>query len=112
MGKVRFPIVEGDADFGQRLLTKNIRALSMTEQFLLHPIFQSSLDYYSIRIADTTVGAKGRPYTLGNTIRVPPGSTLDNRTLVHECTHVWQYQTKGTGYISDSAWHQIMHGSA
>jgi len=112
MGKVRFPVIEGGADLGQRLLTKNIRSLSMTEQHLLFGIFQSSLDYSSIRVADTVVGTKGRPYTLGNTIRVPPGSTLDFRTLVHECTHVWQYQTKGTGYISDSAWHQIMDKSA
>lgn len=112
MGKVRIPILEGGADFGQRFLTKNLRSLSMVEQRLLQTIFQSSLDYNAMRIADTTVGSQGRPYTLGNTIRVPPGGTLDLRTLVHESTHVWQYQTKGTGYISDSAWHQIMDASA
>jgi hypothetical protein len=22
-------------------------------------------------------------------------------------THIWQYQTKGTAYISDSIWHQV-----
>ena len=33
--------------------------------------------------------------------------SIDRRTLIHELTHVWQYQTKGTRYISDSILHQV-----
>jgi hypothetical protein len=84
----------------------------MSQEMLLRTVFQGSLNYDSMRIADTTVGSGGRAYTLGNTIRIPPGGFLNNRTLVHESTHVWQYQTKGTGYISDSAWHKMMDKSA
>lgn len=32
---------------------------------------------------------------------------MDPVTLIHELAHVWQYQTKGPAYISDSAWHQV-----
>src|SRR5207253_2553195 len=46
------------------------------------------------------------PTTLGNNIRVPPDYSLSRRTLIHELTHVWQYQTKGTAYLSDSLLHQ------
>jgi hypothetical protein len=32
---------------------------------------------------------------------------VDYRTLIHELTHIWQYQTMGTSYISDSVYHQV-----
>ena len=44
--------------------------------------------------------------TVGNTIRVPEDFTIADRTmaatLIHELTHVWQYQHAGTSYISVS----------
>jgi len=46
------------------------------------------------------------PAALGNVIRIPPGFALDSITLIHELAHVWQYQTRGTEYISSSLWHQ------
>lgn len=47
------------------------------------------------------------PVALGNIIRLPLAFTLDLVTLVHELAHVWQYQTRGTGYITNSAAHQL-----
>ena len=110
--EIRSPLIEGLADFGQGLLTSNARALYMREIAALRGVFQNSLNYNPIRVADTSVGAAGRPYTLGNTVRIPGGGAINIRTLVHECTHVWQYQTQGTRYISNSAYHQIMDSSA
>jgi len=46
------------------------------------------------------------PTTLGNTIRVPPSYTMPDHVLIHELTHIWQYQTMGSAYISDSLLHQ------
>ncbi len=110
--RVRSPLVEGVVVLGQKAFTNTIRDLTVTEEMLLRTIFQGSLDYDQIQIATTNLGAGGRPYTFANTIRIPPHSNFTARTLVHETTHVWQYQTKGSGYISDSAWHQMVDKSA
>ena len=65
-------------------------------------VFGMSINLDRIRLTQTNVAVNGRAYTLGNTIRFPMGATVDLRTLVHESTHVWQFQTKGAGYLSDS----------
>jgi hypothetical protein len=108
--RVRSPLVEGILIFGQDALAKPGRTLTVHEENLLRTIFKDSIDYGLIRIALTNVGAKGRPYTFGNTIRIPPKSDFKPDVLVHETTHVWQYQTQGSGYLSDSAWHQMVDG--
>jgi hypothetical protein len=82
------------------------RALYEWEYEIVHDIFQSGLDASRIRIVETRI--MSAPTTLGNQVRVPPGWTFerDNRpVLVHECAHVWQYQTRGTSYITDSVYH-------
>jgi hypothetical protein len=106
------PLVEGFLVLGQKTLTNTVRNLSVTEKLLLRNIFKDSINYDKVQIATTNVGAEGRPYTFANTIRIPPHTDFNTQTLVHEATHVWQYQTKGSGYISDSAWHQLVDKSA
>ena len=108
--RVRSPLVEDLLVIGQGAFAKPGRTLTVTEEALLRNIFGDSVAYDLIRVALTNLGAKGRPYTLGNTIRVPPQSNLTPRTLVHETTHVWQFQTQGSGYLSDSGWHQMVEG--
>src|SRR5579864_3510793 len=108
--RVRSPLVEDLLVRGQGAFTKNGRTLTVSEESLLRDIFVDSIDYDLIRVALTNLGVKGRPYTFGNTIRVPPQSKLTPRTLVHETTHVWQYQTQGSGYLSNSGWHQMVDG--
>ena len=110
--RVRSPLIEGIIVLGQKAFTNTVRNLTVKEEMLLRTIFQGSIDYDQIEIATTNIGAGGRPYTFANTIRIPPHSNFNERTLVHETTHVWQYQTKGSGYISDSAWHQVVDKSA
>ena len=50
-----------------------------------------------------------RSFTLGNTISIKgddPAINLD--TLVHECTHVWQFQNAGVRYATDALWAQAI----
>jgi len=82
------------------------RALYEWEYDIVRDIFQSGLDASRIRIVETRI--MNAPTTLGNQIRVPPGWNFDGEhkpILVHECAHVWQYQTRGTSYITDSVYH-------
>jgi hypothetical protein len=108
--QVRIPILESAAVAAQRVLTYDGRPLGPEERRLLLDIFGNSVNLDPVQIAMTDVGVKGRPYTLGNTIRIPRGTNFDAGTLVHEMTHVWQYQTRGTAYISDSSVHQMISG--
>jgi hypothetical protein len=110
--RVRSPLLEGLLDLGQGAFASSGRPLSVVEESLLRDVFKQSVDYDPVRIAQTGLGAEGRPYTFGNTIRIPPKTDFVTRTLVHEMTHVWQYQTKGTGYLSDSIWHQATGSDA
>jgi hypothetical protein len=102
--KVRIPFIEilgmqyGDA------FSSGGRVLSTPERDVLIPIFGSSVSYEKVRIVTSAVIAA--PTTLGNYIRIPPGYSISNATLVHEMTHIWQFQTRGNEYISDSLVHQ------
>lgn len=85
------------------------RTLYVTEKRFLRTIFRDSLDLDRIRVVETRVA--NAPTTLGNQIRIAPGRSLatdeGKSILVHECTHVWQYQTQGTRYITCSIAHQV-----
>lgn len=101
---IRIPIVEilgmqyGDA------FSSGGRMLASSEKDILSPIFGASVLYEKVRIVTSSVIAA--PTTLGNYIRIPPGYSISNATLVHEMTHIWQFQTRGNSYISDSLVHQ------
>ena len=77
----------------------------------MHVLFASSIDYSRVRLVHTDI-LEYR--TVGNTIRVPNNFTISNskmaQTLIHEMTHVWQYQHGGTSYISISLATQITAG--
>ena len=109
--RVRFPTLESFLIQSQGALATPGRRLTRTETQILSGVFGMSVNLDAIRLVMTNVAVNGRAYTLANTIRFPTNSTVDLRTLVHETTHVWQYQTKGSGYISDSLWHQATGGS-
>jgi hypothetical protein len=101
---VRFPTLEvWSATHGGDFASAG-RALSGTERLTAASVFQAAVDLDAVRIVESPLAAA--PTTLGNYIRVPPHYKLEDWVLVHELTHVWQYQTQGTRYISDSAWHQ------
>lgn len=100
---VRFPTLEVFALRSGGALSTRSRRLSPDERAKAQSVFGSSLDLTPIRIL-ATPGA-GAPFTLGNNIRSRT-MTLPIATLIHELTHVWQYQTKGMRYVSDSVFHQ------
>jgi hypothetical protein len=103
--RVRFPTLELFSALHGNALSLGGRALSHEERQDATFIFQSSIDLDKVRIVHAVVA--NAPTTLGNYIRIPMDGSIDRRTLIHELTHVWQYQTKGTQYISDSVWHQV-----
>jgi hypothetical protein len=102
-----------------RKLTTRIIGRSMSEQEigLAKTVFGNAIDYSKVRLdkfsyiafltgftntSDDTdkrwYGRKfdGRPITLGNTINY--NGSIPDVTLIHELTHIWQYQTMGARY--------------
>lgn len=110
--RLRVPLLEAGAVLAQKVLTSESRSLTADEKKLLHIIFGVSVNLDVVELAFTDLAVNGRAYTLGNTIRVPEhmpkGVRFGTPDLVHEMTHIWQYQTRGTGYISDSVFHQLV----
>ncbi len=91
-------------------------------------IFKDSIDYSKIEITRDSLFAVGAPRTIGNTIHLKSdekwqefkGDTLDlsdesstqirptgEQVLIHEMTHVWQYQNGGIAYMPKSIISQI-----
>ena len=85
------------------------RPLTLREESLTREVFGDSIDYTRVRLIQTGL-LEYR--TVGNTIRVPVNFTARDaemaEILVHEMTHVWQYQQAGTSYISVSLSSQIV----
>ena len=84
------------------------RALSLEERRIVADVFGSSVNAERVRITEARI--LNSPTVLGNQIRVAPGWDFagPRRTvLVHEFMHIWQYQTQGTRYISDSVYHNV-----
>ena len=102
--RIRIPPLELLAALHGGAFAGVARELTAPERLLLEQVFADSLNLDSIRIAETPIA--NSPTTLGNTIRVRKGACLPDSVLVHEAMHVWQFQTQGTAYVSDSAFHQ------
>lgn len=84
------------------------RPLLESEREVLLEIFGDSLQLDPIRVVKTHW--LNAPTVLGHTIRVRPGydfSGSHRAVLVHEAMHLWQYQHLGTGYITDSVYHNL-----
>lgn len=86
------------------------RRLSKEEVALLQRVFCKSIAYYNVRLIEGRAGLFGlnaRPFTLGNTIYLKSRNvSTDPGLLVHEVTHVWQYQNHGARYASDAIYAQ------
>jgi hypothetical protein len=90
------------------------RRLSPDEARLLQHVFRASLAIYNLRIIAGRSGIfrfTDRPFTLANTIYMKATAADDWRhTLVHESTHVWQYQHVGSRYATDALGAQLTLG--
>ncbi|MBE9586600.1 DUF4157 domain-containing protein [Mucilaginibacter sp. JRF] len=88
------------------------RRLSQPERDVVSPIFGTSVDYSRVRLIITSISAGT---TAGNNIRLPLDFDITKdehkQLLVHEMTHVWQFQHNGAGYITTSLLQQL-HASA
>lgn len=88
------------------------RGLSEPEVAMLKNVYGDSVDYTKVEIIEnedlaTRHVSGGCPFTLGNTIRIPPGRMpLTDDLLTHEMLHVWQYQNGGPGYLPSAIWAQ------
>jgi len=83
------------------------RALTEAERRDAEAVFGPVLDLEPVRVMRASLFSG--PMALGNVIRIPLEYFLDREILIHELAHVWQYQTRGTEYISNSVYHQL-HG--
>jgi len=83
------------------------RALTTAERELLYKVFRRSLSYYNVRVVLGFGGVfsiNDRAVTVGNTIYMKHNDpAIASDVLVHEFTHVWQYQHAGSRYISEAA---------
>jgi hypothetical protein len=100
--RLRFPVLETLAyQYGWAF--GHSRSLNDGERREASEVFGNSLDLDAVRIVTTTFAAA--PTTLGDYIRSI--GSMSTATLIHELTHVWQYQHGGGAYISDSLCHQV-----
>ncbi|MFC1702997.1 DUF4157 domain-containing protein [Patescibacteria group bacterium] len=93
------------------------RVLSEDEIIVARSVFAESVDIERVRIkSGGPLTWFGAGVTIGNVISFPKkkydGSDRVQPWLVHELTHVWQYQHHGLGYIPRSVWEQMTQEDA
>lgn len=80
---------------------------------MLKNVFRNSVALYNIRLIEGDSGAfafTDRPFTMGNTVYMKRTLAAEwNHSLVHETTHVWQYQNLGSSYSSDALGAQMYY---
>jgi hypothetical protein len=106
--EIRFPTLEVFAALHGDLLSSEARGLTQRELDVARPIFASSIAYEAVRIVVAPFA--NAPTTLGNFIRVSPEirrQGMPDSTLIHELTHIWQFQTRGMRYMSNSLCAQV-----
>jgi hypothetical protein len=92
------------------------RHLVELEVRVLRKVFAEGIAYGAVRLvrlSDFIAQLNGaRAFVLGNALNLP-GRAFDAVSrgenmslLVHEATHIWQYQHRGWGYVAESLWAQ------
>ncbi|QRN95076.1 hypothetical protein JRI60_39255 [Archangium violaceum] len=92
------------------------RALSTQEVRLLRRVFAEGISYEPVRLVRmATIVARvnnSRAFVLGNTLHLPDAEYerfargQNPSLLVHEATHLWQYQHHGWSYAVEALWAQ------
>ena len=89
----------------------NTRSLDNREKDLAQKVFGNSINLEIVRLDEWSYSSlfafaadddatKPRPFTTFNTIN--SWWKMDDATLIHELTHVWQYQHGGAIYIPEA----------
>jgi hypothetical protein len=89
----------------------NTRALSSSQVTIAQKIFGKSINYMLVRIDHHAVlgpAFTGRAFTSFHTINAWGG--LEDSVLIHELTHVWQYERAGAIYMAQALHAQIERG--
>ena len=112
------------ADLLSQIIKVNTRSLSSGESSEARKVFRNSISYWKVRIDEHSLiskigawfkGGSGLGVTLFHTVNfnhkitAAPGS-LDMRWLVHELTHVSQYEHAGAQYIGQAVHAQATGG--
>jgi hypothetical protein len=100
---------------GPRLTTQRSRSLTEFEIRQAKIVFKNALNYSKVTIEDGSPSARimslgGYARTVGNTIYFPVGKSRDMPFMIHELTHVWQYQKKGIVSTIKCLWAQATTG--
>jgi len=98
---LRLPNWEMAALLNSGALASPQTKLTEPEKKWAREIFADAVDLEAVRVSFAP-SPTGYPMTWGNVIRAVPGQAFDRSTVIHELVHVWQYQTSGMGYLSDS----------
>lgn len=86
----------------------NTRSLTGAERALASSVFGASINLDLVRIDEAAIigpAFSGRAYTSFHTIN--NWGKLDNQTLIHELTHVWQYERAGAVYMPQAIHAQV-----
>ena len=102
-------------NLGEKIETQTHRSMTEWEIRQARRVFGNALDYAEVTIAEGSVSAKiasagGYARTIGNVINFPTGGSRDMAFMIHELTHVWQYQTTGWTYAPKALWAQVAEG--
>jgi len=104
-----------DADISARVTTVHERSLTEYEITQAKRVFKGAISYDKVRVNQGSISARiwsvrDTARTIGHTINFPTGSKIDMPWLVHELTHVWQYETVGWTYAPSAVWAQLTEG--
>lgn len=98
----RLPTWELGANVAQKAFSGPETPLTDREKAIAVWVFgEGTIDLEAVRVVSGAT-TTGTPMVLGNTLRIPSGVKFSTGAIAHELTHIWQYQTSGTSYISDS----------
>ena len=94
----------------------------MTQQEIddARQVFEDSLDYDHIWFATSDIlndiifgiqdfvrdNPDSRAFVTNSLVNFDPDDGFDRSTMIHELTHVWQYQTSGSTYLADAVFAQ------
>lgn len=100
---------------GKKVQAQAERSMTEWEIRQARRVFGNAIDYGAVTLADGSPAALlgslgGYARTVGNTIYLPDGRSRDMLLLIHELTHVWQYQTIGAVYAPKALAAQATEG--
>jgi hypothetical protein len=103
------PFYSNETKFKSDLNRNNSREMTEFEIAQAQRVFKAAINYSKVKIEERSKVASvgGYARTIGNTINFPD-EVRSMHWLIHELTHVWQYQTTGWTYAPKALWAQTL----